>query len=149
MVVLAIAAYWDRSIRILHLFEAVPYGVAAVLCLRQSKLGYAVGFVSGVFWLWMGAFLTTFVWNGFQRVEMLIRTGSVDRPDVLIAAPAAIATASLALASAIGYARLPDKRWRDLIVIASAVAIVPAYFLAIFAAFTPQYLQMFRRLVRW
>ena len=126
----------------------MPYGLAAVLCLRQRKLGYAVGFVSGVFWLVMAGFLTTFVLNGFQRVEMLIRTGSVDRLDVLIAAPAAIATACLALACAIGYARHPDKRWRDLVIFASAVAIVPAYFLAIFAAFTPKYLEMFRRLIR-
>src|SRR5262249_10271985 len=121
---------------------------AAVLCLRQRKLGYAIGFISGTFWLWMGGFLTTFVWNGFQRVEMLIRAGSVDRLDVLIAAPAAIATRAFARACAIGYFRLPNKSWRDLIVIASAAAIVPAYFLAIFAVFKPQYLEMFRRLVR-
>ncbi len=132
----------------LHVFEAVPYVLAAVLCLRQSKLGYAIGLVSGAFWLWMAGSLTTFVWNGFQRVTMLIRTGSVDRADVLIAAPAAIAMAGLVLSSVIGYARLPGKRWRDLAIVIAVVVLVPAYFLAIFAAFTPQYLGMFRRLVR-
>jgi hypothetical protein len=133
---------------VLHVFEAVPYFLAAVLCLRQSKLGYALGFVSGAFWLWMATALNSFVRNGFERLEMLVRTGSVDRPDVLIAAPAAIATAALALASVIGYVRLPDKRWRDVVVMAAAAALVPGYFLAIFAAFTPQYLEMFRRLLR-
>ena len=122
--------------------------MAAVLCLRQSKLGYALGLVSGTFWLWMATALNSFVRNGFERLEMLIRTGSVDRPDVLIAAPAAIATGALALFCVIGYARLPNKRWRDVAVMTVAAVIVPSYFLAIFAAFTPQYLEMFRRLVR-
>jgi hypothetical protein len=115
--------------------------------LRKSTLGYAVGFVSSVFWLWMAGSLTTFVWNGFQRVAMLMRTGAVDRPDVLIAAPAAMATAVLALSSIAGYARLPGKSWRDAAIIAAALVLVPAYFLAIFAAFMPQYLEMFRRLL--
>ena len=59
--VLAISAYWDRSIRVLHAFESVPYVAAAVLCLRQNTFGYALGAVSGAFWLWMAGFLTAFV----------------------------------------------------------------------------------------
>ncbi len=148
VVVLGVAAYWDRSIRVLHVFEAVPYLVATVLCVRQRPFGYALGFVSAVFWLWMGGGLTTFVWNGFQRLEMLVRTGSVDRLDILIAVPAAAATTVLALSAAAGYARLPGKRWRDAGVFAATAVLVPAYFLAIFAAFMPQYLEMFRRLVK-
>src|SRR6266699_3875016 len=103
--VLAVAAYWDRTIRILHVFESLPYLLAAVLCLRQSKLGYALGMVSGVFWLWMAGFLTTFVRNGFERLDILVRSGSIDRPDILIAVPAAVATAGLVLFSGAGYAR--------------------------------------------
>ena len=49
IVVLAVSAYWDPSIRVLHVFEAVPYAAAGVLCLRQNKLGYALGFVGGPF----------------------------------------------------------------------------------------------------
>ena len=47
IVVLAIAAYWDSSIRTLHAFEAVPYAIAAVLCLRQRKAGYILGVQTG------------------------------------------------------------------------------------------------------
>jgi hypothetical protein len=147
VVVLAVAAYWDRGIRVLHVFESFPYVLAAALCLRGRKLGYALGVVSGAFWLWTAGFLTTFIWNGFERLEMLVRTGSVDRADILIAVPAAIATAVLALSSAIGYARLADKGWRDSVMFAAAAVVVPAYFIAIFAEFAPQYLEMFRRLV--
>ena len=145
--VLAVAAYWDRSIRVLHAFEALPYLLAAVLCLRQTKLGYALGIVSGAFWLWMAGFLVTFVRNGFERLEILIRTGSVDRPDVLIAVPAAVATTGLVLFSGLGYARLRKKSWRDVTPFAVAIVSVPVFFLGIFAAFAPQYLAMFKRIV--
>ena len=145
--VLAVSAYWDRSIRVLHVFESLPYLLAAVLCLRRNKFGYALGLASGAFWLWTAGFLTTFIRNGFERVEMLLRAGSVDRPDILIAVPAAVATAGLALSSVLGYARLPNKSWHDAAVLAAAIVMVAAFFVAIFAAFAPQYLQMFRGLI--
>lgn len=145
--VLALAAYWDPRIRVLHVFESLPYLLAAVLCLRRRTFGYALGFVGGVFWLWTAGFLSTFIRNGFERLEMLFRTGAVDRPDVLIAVPAAMATAGLALCCVLGYARLPNKSWRDAAVLGAAVLVIPAFFLGIFAAFMPQYLRLFSGLL--
>lgn len=145
--VLGLAAYWDPTIRVLHAFEALPYAGAAVLSLRRRKSGYLLGIASGAFWLWMGGVLTTFVRNGFERVAMLVQTGSVDRVDVLIAAPAACATAGLVLFSLWGYARMPQKSWRDLAWLVAALALVAGFFLAIFAILKPQYLGMFTRLV--
>src|SRR5207247_10788707 len=110
-VILGLAAYWDRSIRALHVFESLPYLMAAILCLRQSKFGYALGVSSGAFWLWTAGFLATFVRNGFDRLVMLLRTGGVDRLDILIAVPAAIATGGLVLFSVVGYARRPQQSW--------------------------------------
>jgi hypothetical protein len=145
--ILAIAAYWDPSIRVLHTFEAIPYLVAAVLCLRRHKAGYLLGAASGIFWLWMAGTLTTFVRNGSERLAILLRTGHVDRPDVLIAAPAAIFTAGLAIFSLWGYGRLRNKSWTDIGLFVGASAGVAVFFIAIFAVFAPQYLGMFRRLV--
>lgn len=145
IVVLAVAAYWDPTIRTLHAFEALPFALAAVLCLRQQKLGYALGAASGAFWLWMAGTLTTFVRNGFERVEMLFRTGHVDRLDLLIAAPAACATGGLVLFSMWGYARLPNKSWTDLGLFVALLGAVAGFFAAIFALFKPEYLSMFRR----
>ena len=147
--VLAVAAYWDRTIRILHVFESLPYLLAGVLCLRQSKLGYALGFVSGAFWLWMAGSLTTFVRNGFERLDILVHTGSVDRPDILLAVPAAVAMTGLVLLSGVGYARLRNKSTRDVTPFAAAIVSVPVFFLGIFAAFAPQYLPMFKGIVNW
>jgi hypothetical protein len=114
-----------------------------VLCLRQKKFGYALGVASGAFWLWMAGFLTTFVRNGFESIAMLIRTGTVARPDLLIAVPAALAAGGLVLFAVVGYSRLPGKSSRDIGLWAAAAAVVPLFFLSIFAVFAPQYLAIF------
>jgi hypothetical protein len=144
--ILALSAYWDPSIRVLHVFESLPYLTAAVLCLRQRKSGYVLGAASGAFWLWTAGTLTTFVRNGFERVAMWLRTGQIDRPDVFIAAPAACFTGGLVCFCLWGYFRAPARSWRDLGLFAAALGAVAAFFLAIFAAFAPQFLRIFTRL---
>ena len=147
VVILAIAAYWDPTIRVLHAFESLPYLAAAVLCVRRQKFGYMLGVASGAFWLWTAGMLTTFVRNGFERVTMLVRTGHVDRPDILIAAPAACVTGGLVLFSLWGYSRLrPKSRW-DLGLFIATFVLVAGFFVAIFDAFAPQYLGMFKHLL--
>jgi hypothetical protein len=145
VIVLAISAYWDRSIVVLHVLEAVPYVVAAMLCVRRQTFGYALGAASGAFWLWIAAGQTTFVRNGFERAAMLLRTGSVDRWDVFIAAPAALATGGLVVFSVGSYLRGPKALLRDVSMLATAVVLVIAYFVAIFATTGPQYLPLIRR----
>ena len=145
--VLAVAAYWDRTIRLLHLFESLPYLVAATLCLRNRMSGYILAFASGAFWLWTAGTLTTFVGNGFERLAVLVTTGRLDRPDILIAVPAAISTAGLVVFGLWSYWRLPDKQWRDLGTFTLALALVTGWFVGIFALFAPRYLGMFRRLL--
>jgi hypothetical protein len=147
IVVLAIAAYWDPSIRVLHVFEAIPYGLASVLCLRQRKVGYLLGAASGAFWLWMAGMLTTFVRNGFERVAMLVTTGHVDRWDQFIAAPAALSTGGLVLFSVWGYSRVRPKRSADLGLFVAILILVAAFFVTIFWLFTPRYLALFGRWV--
>lgn len=146
IVVLGIAAYWDRTIRVLHVFESLPFIAAALLCLRRHKFGYMLGAAGGAFWLWMGGVLTTFVRNGFERVAMLLRTGHVDRPDVLLGAPAACFTGGLVLFSLWGYFRDRHRKWSDLGLFVAATGAVAGFFVAIFAAFAPQYLGMFKHL---
>jgi hypothetical protein len=146
IVILGISAYWDPTIRVLHAFESLPFAVAAWLCLRQRKFGYMLGAASGAFWLWMAGTLTTFVRNGFERVAMLLRTGHVDRPDILIAAPAACVTGGLVLFSLWGYSRARKKSWSDLALFVAAIGLVAGFFVAILAAFAPQYLGMFKHL---
>ena len=35
IIVLAVSAWWDPTIRTLHVAEAIPYAAAAVLCLLE------------------------------------------------------------------------------------------------------------------
>jgi|SRR5256885_8211199 len=144
--VLALAAYWDPSIRVLHLFESLPYLLAIVLCLRNYRAGYALALAAGAFWLWTAGILTSFVRSGFARLMVFLATGQVDRPDILIAVPAALATGGLCLCALWGYARLPRKSWSDIGVAALALSLMTGWFLAIFALFAPRYLGMFRQL---
>ena len=143
IVILAIAAYWDPSIRVLHVFESLLYLLVAILCLRHARSGYAFGAVSGAFWLWTAGFRSTFIRNGLEQLAILLRTGAIHRAEILIAVPAALATAGLVLFSAIGYARIPNKSSRDLRDLIVAVVTVPLFFILIFAAFAPRYLAMF------
>ena len=147
IIILGIAAYWDPTIRVLHGFESLPYAATAVLVVRRRKFGYVLGSASGAFWLWMAGTLTTFVRNGFGRVAMLLRTGHIDRPDIFIAAPAACATGGLVVFCVWGYFRLRNRSWTDLRLFLLTLGAVAGFFIGIFAAFAPQYLGMFTRLV--
>jgi hypothetical protein len=143
VVVLAISAYWDPTIRMLHLFEAIPYLAAGWLCLRQIKAGYLLAIASGLFWLWVAGTRTTFVREGFVLAGRLLRTGHLERPDVLIAAPAAIVTAGMALFGLWGYARVRNKSVADLGLFVASLAFITGYFIAICAAFAPRFLRLF------
>ena len=147
IVVLALSAYWDASIRVLHVFEALPYGLAAWLCLRQRKVGYMLGAASGAFWLFMAGTLTSFVRNGFERLAMLLTTGHVDRWDVFIAAPAAFSTGGLVVFSLWGYSRVRRKRILDIAAFIATLAMVAAFFALIFWLFAARYLALFERLI--
>ena len=146
--ILALAAYWDPTIRVLHVFEAVPCALAASFGWRRNKIGYALGVASGVFWLWLAGWLVTFVRNGFEVLALSLRTGRIVRPDVLIAVPAAVGTAGLVVFSLVGYLRLTNKSRRDLALFSAVFLAIAGFFVGIFAAFAPQFLTPLKNLLR-
>jgi len=146
--ILALAAYWDSSIRVLHLFEAVPFVLAGGLGARRRKLGYALGVASGLFWLFQAGYLVTFVRNGFEVLAASLRAGHILRPDTLIAVPAAIGAGGLLLGSLVGYATLRNKSPRDAGLFAAALIGVAVFFFAILVVFAPQFLVPWKRLLR-
>ena len=146
--ILALSAFWDPTIRVLHLFEALLYVGVAVLCVRRFKVGYALGVASGAFWLLMAWGLTTFVKNGFQTLALSLRVHQLRRPDLLIAIPAWASMIALVALSILGYARSSRKSARDIGVFVIASVAVIAFYFAIFTAFTPRYLEVFRPVLR-
>jgi hypothetical protein len=145
VVMLAVSAYWDRRIVVLHVLESVPYVAAAVFSLRRKTVGYALGAASGAFWLYIAGTQTTFIHNGFTLAGRFLTTGRAERWDVLIAVPAALATGGLVLCSLAAYLRSPKKSRRDAIVFAGAAAGVVAFFAGAFATAGPQYLPLIER----
>jgi len=147
VIVLIVSAWFDRSIRVLHAFEALPFLVSPWLCHRRPKLGYMLAFVCGAFWIWTAGFLTTFIRNGFERVIIFIQAGTVDRPDILLAVPGFIGTFGLVVFSLIGYWKLDNKDRKDFLILIVMFAAVFLFFVLIFALFMPQYLGMFKWMI--
>ena len=147
VVMLAVAAYWDPGIRVLHSFEAVPYLLAATLIITRRRYGYVLGVAAAMFWLWTAGFLTTFIKNGFERLITLVQTGHVDRWDVFIAVPAALGTGALLVFSGISYFRSANKSRLDALAFLGTMAAVAVFFILLFRMFAPQYLGMFGTLL--
>jgi hypothetical protein len=145
--ILAISAYWDPSIRMLHLFEAIPYLAAGWLCVRRVKMGYLLAIAGGLFWLWVAGTRTTFVREGFRFAMRLLQTGRLERPDILIAAPAALATGGMVLFGLWGYARVRNKSVADVGLLIAAFVGMTGYFIAICAVFAPRFLQLFAGII--
>src|SRR5262249_6514903 len=88
IVVLALSGVWDRSIRWLHFFQAWMYLTTIILGLRRNRWGYFIGISAAGLWMYINLFGTTFFFNGLQELSRWIQTGSLKRPDLLIAVPA-------------------------------------------------------------
>jgi hypothetical protein len=145
--ILFVSAWADKSIRVLHVFEAIPYIAAPLLCEKRPKVGYSLAFASGTFWILIAGFFTTFIRNGFERAIMLIETGTVDRPDILLSVPAFFGTLGISLFSTLGYLQLNNKSWKDFFLLLVMIIAILLFFILIFAAFAPQYLGIFKWLI--
>src|SRR5262245_51246183 len=91
ILVLALSAVFDPSIRILHIFQAFIYVAVIILASRRSAWGYGAGCLIAAFWNWVNIFHTTFIANGVRELSRAIRTGHIQNPDQLIAVLAAAA----------------------------------------------------------
>jgi len=95
---LFVSAIYDPKIRVLHVFEALIYIAIIVLTRRNSAWGFGAGCIIAIFWNYIGLFVTNFVKSGVQEFFLLLQTGHLHRPDLLIALPAAAGNFLLMLA---------------------------------------------------
>jgi hypothetical protein len=146
IVVLAIAAWFDPSIRGLHFFQAWLYVAIAVLALKRNKWGYFLGLATGAFWAYLVLFLNGFFQAGREQLVLLVQTGSLPRPDLIIAVPALLANLTIVLCCLWAYLRLPGRRPSDFGLFALSVVISIGYFALDMAVFQPRYLGMFARI---
>ena len=145
--VLAISAYWEVDIRWLHFFQAWMYIVTIALSYRGSRWGYFIGISAAGLWDYANVFATTFLYNGFQEVASWIRTGHLQRPDLLIAIPAWLSNFAVIVGCVWGYFRLRQKSWSDVGRLVLTFALTTAFFALDMYLFQPRYLGIFPRLL--
>jgi hypothetical protein len=145
ILVLALSAVYDASIRVLHLFQAAIYVAVVIVARKRSAWGYGSGCVIAAFWNWTNLVHTTFIANGLRELSRALQTGQVRRPDQLIAVVAASAHFVLIFACLVGYARIrPKASWEPAKFFGGGLLAI-AYFAGIIVLFGPQYVPLLRR----
>ncbi len=145
ILVLALSAAFEPSIRVLHAFQAGLYVAVAMLALARSPWGYGAGCFIAAFWNWVNLAYTTFIANGLTELSSALRTGQVAHPDQLIAVVAAAAHFVLIVACLLAYSRIrPKPAWSPLRFLAGGLLAI-AYFVGIILLFGRQYVPLLRR----
>ncbi len=145
ILVLALSAFYDPSIRLLHFFQALIYVAVMILSRRQSAWGYGAGCIIAAFWNWTNLVHTTFIKAGLRELSRLIQTGNFKRPDLLIAVFAATAHLVLIGSCVSGYFRISSRASRESVKFWTGGLLAVGYFAGIIILFGPQYVPLLRR----
>ena len=147
VVVLAVSAWWERDIRWLHFFQAWMYVATAVLAIRRNKWGYFIGIAAGGLWAYTNLFVTNFLMSGLRELRHWISSGTLSRPDQLIAVAAWSSNVALVVACLVAYGRRGDRAWRDWLAFLVTFVVTTEFFAGAMALFQPRYLALFPRML--
>jgi hypothetical protein len=142
---LAVSAVFAPEWRVLHVFQALIYVAIIFLTRRKSAWGFGAGFFVGIFWNALGLLATPLFSDGFQEVWSVIRTGNLQRPDLLLQLLAAGGHVLIIVACAVGFLsmRPGGRRWSQFI--AGGVLVIGYLFAIVFAVGPPQGVALFKR----
>lgn len=144
---LFLSAVFDPRIRLLHVLQALIYIAVIVLTRKTSAWGFGAGCVIALFWNYINLFVTTFFQAGVQQLTILLQTGQLHRPDLLIAVIAVAGHFLLIIACLAGFLRTrPGGRAWGQFMAGGALAI--GYFVAIIITTGPQYVGLLKRVFR-
>lgn len=141
---LVVSAIFDPTIRVLHTLQALIYVAVIVLARRGSAWGYGAGFTIAMFWNYTNLFVTTFIAAGLHQLGMLLQTGRLGRPDLLIALFAAFGHVLMIVGCLAGLLRLRPKLRQGVEFIAGGILAV-AYFAIIILTTGTQYIPLLKR----
>lgn len=144
---LILSAVFDPRIRLLHALQALIYLAVIVLTRRNSARGFGAGVVIAAFWNYVNLFVTTFIRAGAEQFWLLLHTGRLQRPDLIIALVAALGHFLLIVACLAGFLRMRPrvKQWGQFL--AGGVLAV-GYFILIIVITGPQYIGLLKRTFR-
>ena len=147
LLALVLSAVFDPRIRVLHTLQALIYIAVIVLTRRLSAWGFGAGFFIAAFWNYTNLFVTTFVRAGADQLMLLLHTGRLRRPDLLVALVAAFGHFLMMVACAVGWVRLrPGGRQTGEFVLGGVLAI--GFFVLIIFATGRQYIPLVRHVFR-
>jgi hypothetical protein len=144
IVALVLSAVFDPSIRVLHALQALIYVAVIILTRRGSAWGFGAGCLIAAFWNYINLFVTTFIRVGLEQLMTLVRTGQLQRPDLLVAVIAAADHFLMIGACLVGFLRTgPNpRRWGQFV---GGGVLAVAYLVAIIFTTGPQYIGLMKR----
>ena len=145
--ILALAAFFDHSIIVLHFFQALQYLAIVALAARANRWGYFIAIAVGAFWDYLATLVNSFVESGWRALMASIHSGVLSKPDQIIAVFAFGFHLLLVIAAAVAYFRLERRYTSDWARLAASFAGAIGYFIAIVALFQPRYLVMVPRIL--
>lgn len=141
---LILSAVFDPRIRLLHALQALIYVAVIVLTRRNSAWGFGAGVIISALWNYINLFVTTFIKAGAEQFWLLLHTGRLHRPDLMVALVAGLGHFILIVACLAGFLRMRPKvkQWGEFV--AGGVLAV-GYFVLIIVTTGPQYIGLIKR----
>jgi hypothetical protein len=144
---LILSAVFDPKIRVLHTLQALIYVAVIVSTRKDNAWAFGAGFFIAVLWNYTNLFVTTFIRAGMQELSILLRTGHLHRPDLLVAVVAAAGHFLLMAACLAGFLRMRPGMRRTGEFVAGGVLAV-GYFALIIMTTGAQYVPLLKKVFR-
>lgn len=141
---LILSAVFDPRIRLLHALQALIYVAVIVLTRRDNAWGFGAGTIISALWNYTNIFFTTFIRAGLVQLWVLLHTGQLHRPDLMVAVVAAAGHFLLIFACLAGFLRLRPKamQWGQFL---AGGVLAAGYFMLIIFTTGPQYIGLMKR----
>jgi hypothetical protein len=130
----------------LHALQLLIYVAVIVLTRRDSAWGFGAGTIISAFWNYGNIFFTTFFRGGLEQFGVLLRTGQLHRPDLMVAVIAVAGHLLLIVACLAGFLRLRPRAMQWGQFLAGGVLAV-GYFMLIIVTTGPQYIPLMKRVL--
>lgn len=141
---LAVSAYFEPAIRLLHTFQAFIYLAVIAGALRHQKWAYGAGISIAAFWNYINLFVNTFIRDvRLNHIGRACRQSGHDHSD-----SGCPRTLRYDRFLPLGLFASGNKRLTDIGILLGSGAVAIGYFAAIIVIFGPQYLPLLRKVFR-
>ena len=143
VVALFVSAVFDPTIRLLHALQSLIYVGVVLLSRSNSPWGYGAGCIVSTFWNSVNPFFTGFIASGLNELVVLLQTGQLARPDLMISVVAFAGHCLLICACLVAFLRASRNRWAWLQFVGGGLVAI-GYFALIIITTAPQYIPLLK-----